>query len=468
MTPPLPSLVANCFARHVFFGLAMIASLAAARAEGNAASAKPAAQRPNVVIIVADDYRAEDVGYAKHPDVQTPRIDALAKQGVVFRNAYVSAADQSSVCTPSRTQLHSGRTLFNWFPKSRPPEKDPAGYSLGRAFREAGFATLRTGKGVNVPSPLNAEFERNIESSPMRLAEHLDNALPFIRDNAGKKLFLLVFEPRVPHSPYESTADQLALFPPEKITLPPNFAPKHPFLTIPWPRGSLGLDADGKQLPIPPAEQQIWTEQLAKTTLAKYYASIAYLDYGVGKIVDALRESGALENTYIVVLGDNGLSISHHGLCAKSDVYENGGLHVPMTILGPGISPRETRSFTYMIDVFPTVCELAGVPVPSRVDGISLKPLLLGQTDTLRTVGFTAFRDEQFSVNDGRWKLIRFPHLNRVQLFDLENDPNELNDLSAEPAQTERVAQLTALMDKEKAAAGYFWPVGKPTRDIPE
>jgi arylsulfatase A-like enzyme len=441
--------------------------VACAAADAPAARVAPR-KPPNVVIIVADDYRAEDVGYRGHAEVRTPNIDRLAKQGVVFRHAYVSAADQGSVCTPSRTQLHSGRTLYHWFPKSKPAEKDPAGYSLGRAFREAGFATLRTGKGVNVPSPLNAEFERNVEGSELKLGDHLDNAVPFIRENAGKKPFLLVFEPRIPHSPYESTAKTQALFPPDKVALPPEYLPQHPFLKVEWGRGALGLDADGKQLPTPPPDQQIWSEQLARATLAKYYASIAYLDEGVGKIVATLRERGALENTYLVFVGDNGLSISHHGLFAKSDLYENGGLHVPMTILGPGISHRETGSFTYMIDVFPTVCDLAGIAIPARVDGISLKPLLLGQTDSLRNVGFTAFRDEQFAINDGRWKLIRFPRLNRVQLFDLAGDPRELKDLSAEPAHAERIRQLSALMDKEKAAAGFFWPLGQGTRETPD
>lgn len=379
----------------------------------------------------------------------------------MFRHAYVSGADRPAVCTPARTQLHSGRGLFHWSP-TRPAETDPAGYSLGRAFRAAGYATLRTGKGVNVPSPLNAEFERNIERSSMPLDEHLANALPFIREHAGKKPFLLVVEPRVPHSPYPSTEKFRALYSPAKIVLPPEFLPRHPFLVLESDEQAERAQKSGKA-PKPSAIAATgWTEAQVREALAQYYASISFLDDGVGQILAALQETGADANTFVVFLGDNGYSLGQHGRFAKSDLYENGGLHIPLVIAGPGIAHRDSTAFVHMMDVFPTLCRLAGLTPPARIDGMSLVPILRGEPTTLREVAFTHFCNEQFALRDARWKLIRYPLHARVEFFDLQSDPRELRNLAADPAHAARIADFTARIEREKNAVGYVWPIPLP------
>lgn len=414
------------------------------------------AASPNVVVILSDDHRADALGYFGHPDLKTPHLDALARRSVVFRHAYVSGADRSAVCTPARTQLHSGRGLFNWS-QQRPAETDPAGYALGRAFRAAGYATLRTGKGVNVPSPLNAEFERNVERSQTPLEEHIANALPFIREHAGRRSFLLVVEPRVPHSPYPSTDRFRALYAPDKITLPAEFRTRHPFLRAEADEAAEAAMKKGRE---PKKTADVgWTETRARDALAQYYASISFLDDGVGQIVATLAETKADANTIVVFLGDNGYSLGHHGRFAKSDVYENGGLHIPLLIAGPGIAPRESRAFVHMIDVFPTLCQLAGFAPPARLDGLSLAPILRGEREQVRDVAFTHFRDEQFALRDQRWKLIRYPSHGRVEFFDLQADPRELRNLSADPAHAARIAEFTARIEREKAAIGYVWPI---------
>jgi arylsulfatase A-like enzyme len=410
------------------------------------AAIAPAAP-PNIVVIVSDDHRADALGHFGHPDLKTPHLDALARRGVVFRHAYVSGADRSSVCTPARTQLHSGRGLFRWS-QHRPAETEPAGYALGRAFRAAGYATLRTGKGVNVPSPLNAEFERNVEGSSIPLETHLANALPFIREHAGRRPFLLVVEPRVPHSPYPSTDRFRALYAPDKIALPPEFRPRHPFLRAESEEAAEAAKKKGRE-PKQAADAAGWTEARVRETLAQYYASISFLDDGVGQILATLAETKADANTVVVFLGDNGFSLGHHGRFAKSDVYENGGLHIPLLIAGPGIAPRESRAFVHTIDVFPTLCRLAGFAPPARVDGVSLAPILRGEREHGRDVAFTHFRDEQFALRDQRWKLIRYPQHGRVEFFDLQ----------ADPAHAARIADFTARIEREKTAVGYVWPI---------
>ncbi len=415
------------------------------------------ARPPNVVVIVSDDHRAECLGFLGHPDLRTPHLDQLARRGVVFRHAYVSGADRSAVCTPARTQLHSGRNLFHWS-QPRPAETDPAGYALGRAFRAAGYATLRSGKGVNVPSPLNAEFERNIEGSSIPLDRHLENVLPFIREHAGRRPFLVVLEPRVPHSPYPTTERFRALYAPERITLPPEHALLHPFLPTEAEENAQNAAKRGRA----PKPQEPWTEARVRRTLADYYASISFLDDGVGQVLATLAETGVAADTIVVFLGDNGYSLGHHGRFAKSDVYENGGLHIPLLIAGPGIAARESRAFVHTIDVFPTLCALAGLPIPARVDGLSLAPILRGEKSGVREVAFTHFRDEQFALRDQRWKLILYPQLKRTELFDLGSDPRELRNLAADPAHATRIAAMTARIEREKTAIGYTWPLPEP------
>ncbi|MBI5689999.1 MAG: sulfatase-like hydrolase/transferase [Verrucomicrobia bacterium] len=413
--------------RAVLLGGALLSSAFTAPAATTA--------RPNVIVIISDDHRADCLGYFGHPELQTPHLDTLARRSTVFRHAYVQAADRTAVCAPARTGIHSGKTLYRWSQRE-PASQDPAHYSLGRAFRAAGYATLRSGKGVNVPSPLCAEFERNVEQSSLPLDVHVANGLAFIREQAGRRPFLLVLEPRVPHSPYPSTEEQQKLYDPSKLRLPPDYRVRHPFL---------------------PGEE--WPEATVRTTLARYYASLSFLDRGVGEVLAGLAASGQADNTWIVFLGDNGYSIGHHGLGAKSDVYEFGGLHVPLLIAGPGIKPRETQAFVYQTDLLPTLCDLAGVPIPAGVDGRSLRPILEGRREAVREVAATFFMDQQFSVRDARWKLIQFPTHGRRELYDLQQDPHELQDLSADPAHSALLTTLSARLEQEKSAIGYRWPL---------
>jgi arylsulfatase A-like enzyme len=212
-----------------------------------------------------------------------------------------------------------------------------------------------------------------------------------------------------------------------------------------------------------------WTPEAAREELARYYSSISYLDHAVGLVIAELKRKGVLNNTHVIFFGDNGFSISHHGLFAKSDVYQNGGLHVPLVIAGPGIAHRETSAVVYLMDVFPTLCELTGVVTPSRVTGRSFVPVLRGDHAKARTIVFSDYINQQLSVRDGRWKLIRWTKESawpgRMQLFDLEVDPRELNDLSSDPVQAARITRLCALIESERVAQGAIWPL--PTHPLP-
>jgi arylsulfatase A-like enzyme len=143
----------------------------------------------------------------------------------------------------------------------------------------------------------------------------------------------------------------------------------------------------------------------------------------------------------------------------KQNLYENGGMHVPLVIAGPGIKHGRSDAFVYLYDLFPTICQLAQVPVPAAAEGNSLVPLLKGQAGKQRDYLFTAYRDVQRSVRTDRWKLMRYPQVNETQLFDLQKDPHELNNLAAQPEHAGRVKEMLALLAKAQQKCGDTCPL---------
>ena len=226
--------------------------------------------------------------------------------------------------------------------------------------------------------------------------------------------------------------------------------PYHPFdngeitvrdeMTLPWPR----------------------TRENVAGKLARYYASISYLDAQVGRILDALKDTGRLDQTIFIVAGDNGLSFGEHGLLGKQNLYEFGGMHVPLIFAGPAIPKGETKALAYLMDIFPTVCDFTGIPAPGRLEGKSLRPVISGQIPRVREYAFTAYKTVQRAIRDERWKLIRYPEINKTQLFDLQNDPHELHDLSSDPASAPRIQSLTAELVKEQGELGDTAPLTVP------
>jgi hypothetical protein len=175
--------------------------------------------------------------------------------------------------------------------------------------------------------------------------------------------------------------------------------------------------------------------------------------FHVGRIWQALRETGHDKDTLIVFAGDNGLALGRHGLMGKQNLYDH-SLRVPLIVAGPGVPQGKSDALCYLLDVFPTLCDLTGTATPATVEGKSLKPILDGKAVKVRDHLFGAYRDVQRMIDDGRWKLIRYPKADRTQLFDLAADPDEVNDLSADPKQAAKVKELLALLAAEQKRLG--------------
>ncbi|MDW8309934.1 MAG: sulfatase-like hydrolase/transferase [Verrucomicrobiales bacterium] len=418
--------------------------------------------RPNILFVLVDDQRADTIGALGNRHIETPTLDSLVERGVAFPRAYIMGANEGAVCMPSRCMIQTGRSLFRLPASTSMMRKGLPAFLeamkgkvegrdwalLPRVLKAAGYETFHIGKRGNECVPAIEACDTNIERDdpgPEARARssqaHADAVIRFLRDRKADRPFFIYLAPPVPHDPRVAPKEFMDRYDPAKIPLPPAMRPMHPFdngeMTVrdeklaPWPR----------------------TPEVIRRHLADYYAAITCFDHHLGRIVECLRALGQLDNTIIIFSSDNGLSIGDHGLMGKQNLYEFGGMHVPLVIAGPGIRRGRSEAFVYLFDLFPTICELAGVPVPPVAEGKSLVPALRGRRYQGHEVMFTAYRDVQRSVRDARWKLICYPQINRTQLFDLKNDPHELRDLAGEPGYAGRVEAMM----KRLAAAQREW-----------
>ena len=201
--------------------------------------------------------------------------------------------------------------------------------------------------------------------------------------------------------------------------------PEHPFET-----GNLG-SRDEVLLPTPRTAKDV------RDDIAVYYAVITHMDEQIGRILKALDSSGQRDNTIVIFTSDHGLAMGSHGLRGKQNMYEH-TMNVPMLMSGPSIPTGESfNAQMYLRDLYPTICELVGVSLPHEIDGRSVVPVLQGKTNEIHDHVFGYFLNFQRMIRGDRWKLIHYPQIDHWQLFDLENDPYELSNLSDDPAGTD-------------------------------
>ena len=279
-----------------------------------------------------------------------------------------------------------------------------------------------------------------------------DSALKFLREQKGDDPFFMYVAYTAPHDPRMAPKEYTELYPPEKITLPPNYMPQHPF-----DNGEMHV-RDEELAPHPR------TPQVIKENIAAYYAMITEVDEQMGRVLKALDESGKADNTIVIFAADNGLAVGQHGLLGKQNLYDH-SMRVPLVIGGPGI-PQNTIAHTlcYLMDLAPTIYQMTGVKAPADVEGKSLLPVLRNQDTHVRDSVFLAYRHFQRGLRTDRWKLILYNVNGKqtTQLFDLQNDPAELNNLAGDPGQARRIGQLRGILKDWQKRTDDFVDIDKP------
>ena len=429
------------------------------------ASAAETPRKPNVLFLFADDMRADSIAALGNPTVKTPNLDTLVRRGFTMRNAYCLGGNSGAVCTPSRNMLLSGNAYFRWkdfVPPNNPKQKgilSPGdGPNFPLSMKAAGYETYHHGKQGNTAPLIQAKFDTNKylkndederrSGEPGR--EIVDAAIQFLTARADQKEtrspFCMYLAFGNPHDPRMAAQKYLDQYDRDRIPLPKNWLPVHPF-----DNGNMDI-RDEKLLPWPRTEADL------RRTHHEYYATITAMDFHIGRLLTALKEQGQLDNTLIVFSADQGIAIGSHGLLGKQSLYD-AAMKSPLVFAGPGIPRGESHALVHLFDIHPTLCDLVGGPIPTGIDGVSFRPVIEGKSKSARPELFCSYLNLQRALRDDRYKLIRYPQVNVTQLFDLQVDPDEMHDLSKAPSQAARIAAMTAQLTKVQAHYGDSQPL---------
>lgn len=456
-------------------------------------------ERPNILIIFGDDHRYDALHALGNTVVKTPNIDKIINSGVSFDNAYLQGANTGATSAASRAQLLTGRGVFDIpMGNGNPWGEDIS--SIPVAFSEAGYHTFFTGKSHNGPIASSRGFQsgaflyglshgfykphfrmpyQDFREDQSYATEHMyflggENfdervkptedseyigrhstdvfakaATDFIESYDGDEPFMMYVAFHAPHDTRNFPEEYRDEYDPADIPLPVNFLPEHPF-----DNGDLTV-RDERLAPFPR------TEEDTKSQLADYYRCITHVDDRVGDIMAALKECGFDENTIIVISTDSGLAMGSHGLFGKQNLYDDGGIRVPMVFSGAGIPKGKRKDdICYSADIFPTLCELVGIEIPESVTGVSQAKSIKGKSQYLRKEGYFAYMSHQRAIRDERYKLIEYcvDGERHTQLFDLESDRYECNDISKDPSNAQIIADLRArLVEQSEQESGCGW-----------
>lgn len=196
------------------------------------------------------------------------------------------------------------------------------------------------------------------------------------------------------------------------------------------------------------------TEYAVKVNRQEYFALITHMDDQIGRVLAALEESGMAENTYIVFTADNGLAVGRHGLAGKQNMYDH-SVRVPFMVVGPGVKPGlKIDTPIYLQDIMPTSLQLAGASVPDDVDFQSLLPLLRGETGEHYKTITGAYIGTQRMIASDEWKLVAYPLIKKMKLFNLKKDPQEMTNLALNPEYANVVRRLSAMLEDEMDKQG--------------
>ena len=442
----------------------------------------------NVLFIISDDLTATAVSSYGNTVSHTPNIDKLASEGVQYTKAYC----QFPVCGPSRASLMSG-----YYPNAT----KTFGYVSGREnigdarktwsqlFKENGYFTARVSKIYHMGIPIDIEKGSDGTDDPASWDEKYNSKAPewqtkgeaelvqgnpdgtierkggnvmtivkadgndlvhadgqtaqkaseLIRKHKNEKFFLAVGMVR-PHVPFVAPKSYYDAYPSEDIILPKKV--KNDWDDIPE-RGINYVTSVNGQMSI---EQQ-------QKAVAAYYASVSFMDAQVGKVLKTLKEEGLEDNTIVIFASDHGFHLGEHDFWMKVSLHEESA-RIPLIIKVPGKKPAVCNSLVELIDLYPTVAELAGLKYSEHLQGESLVETLDNPKHEVRDMAFSVSQGgKTFLLRTTKWAYIQYDEDGEagMELFDMENDPEQFTNLAYTPEYSEIVTEFQQrLIDKLK------------------
>ena len=455
-------------------------------------AASHAAEKPNVLLICVDDLKPL-LGCYGTPIIRSPNIDRLAARGVLFERAFCNQA----VCSPSRNSLMTGlrpQTIGIYDLPTNFRKSVPDAVTLAQYFKQHGYRTEAMGKIFHVGHgniedavswtvphwrPAGGGYQRKESTAVTRpsavggprgaatecadvpdtaygdgmIADQAIARLHAAKENPAEPFFIAVgfLKPHLPFVAPKKYWDlyQRASFDPPKLQTPPIGAPE--FAPTTW--GELRQYSDIPDVGPLSTEQQ-------RQLIHGYHAATSYMDAQLGRVVEALDRNGLANNTIIVFWGDHGWHLGDHGMWCKHTNYEHAA-HIPLIVVAPGIAKAgvKTGALAETVDIYPTLCGLAGLPAPQGLDGASFAAVLRNPAAATKEAVFHVYPRNQLlgrAVRTARYRLVEWKKIGEpadtavLELYDYQADPEETKNLAAD--QPEIVARLRAILAKQPEA----------------
>ena len=430
-------------------------------------------QKPNIIFLFADDLSYKTVGAYGNTEVQTPTIDALADQGTSFTHTYNMGGWNGAICVASRAMIISGRTMWN-------AQEISKSYAQGKEtdktwpqlLKQAGYETYMSGK-WHIQAKADTIFDhvaRTLRGMPFDTPEGYNRPLhkmdttwtpwdttfggywqggkhwsELVREDAElfidqaaekENPFFMYIAFNAPHDPRQAPKSYVDMYPVENVAVPENFLPIYPYAEEMGAGKNL---RDEKLAPFPR------TEYAVQVNRQEYYAIISHLDDQLALIIEKLKQKDLMDNTYIFFTADHGLSVGEHGLMGKQSMYDH-SVRVPFVVVGPDIPKnKKINHDIYLQDVVATSLELANMPKPAYIEFNSLMPLINADKKSPYDAIYGTYEPEsQRMIRKGDYKLIVYPRAQKFRLFNIMADPLEMNDLSDNEDEFERINILFA------------------------
>ncbi|MCK0156296.1 sulfatase-like hydrolase/transferase [Cellulophaga sp. F20128] len=438
-------------------------------------------KKPNIIFLFADDQSYKAVNALGNPEISTPTMDSFTTEGTTFTHAYNMGGWNGAICLASRAMIISGRSVWraqqisDEYKKNRQTDK-----TWSKLMESAGYETYMSGKwhisakadsifnhvthvlpgmpnqvpeGYSRPKsetdtlwqPWKTEFGGYWKGGKHWSEMIREDAVAFLDSAKNReKPFFMYVAFNAPHDPRQAPKKYVDMYPLDKIALPESHLPEYPYAE------EMGAGRKLRDEALAPFPR---TEYAVKVNRQEYYAITTHLDDQLKQIITRLKENNQLDNTYIFYTADHGLSVGEHGLMGKQNMFDH-SMRVPLMVIGPDIPKgKKVETDVYLQDVMASALEIAGIEKPDYVEFHSLLDFAKGNKTKSNYNGIygTYQKNSQRMIRKDGYKLIVYPKIEKVLLYDLNKDPKELKDIAEQPENSKKLKTLFAdLMELQK------------------